>query len=135
MKQIFTAAIMVAIGLAILTTIHHASAQYPEFPDYGSSYYPTPQERYNSGWNHGLAAAILDFNDGGGYNNWSPGTHTIYYFLGFHDGYRAEWYSINYPQQYPVPTQNQQTINNYISIYGNGNTVTTDNEQGNNQGS
>jgi hypothetical protein len=67
-------------------------------------------------------------------SHWSPDTHTIYYFLGFHDGYRAEWYSINYPQQYPVPTQNQQTINNYISIYGNGNTVTTGNEQGNNQG-
>jgi hypothetical protein len=75
MKQIFTAAIMVAIRLAIMTTIHHASAQYMEFPDYGC--YLTPQERYNSGWNHGLAAAILDFNDGGGYNNWSPGTHNL----------------------------------------------------------
>jgi hypothetical protein len=132
-KQIFIATIMVAIGLAMLATIHHASAQYGEFPDYGSSYL-TPQERYTSGWNHGIAQAILDYNDRTGYNNWSPGTHTIYYFLGFHDGYRAEWYCINYPQQYPAPTQNQQTINNYISIYGNGNTVTTDNRQGINQG-
>ena len=133
MKQIFIATIIVAISLGMLATIHHVSAQYAEFPDYGSNYL-TPQERYNSGWNHGIAQAILDYNGGTGYNNWSPGTHTIYYFLGFHDGYRAEWYCINYPQQYPTPTQNQQTINNYISIYGNGNTVTTDNRQGINQG-
>jgi hypothetical protein len=133
MKQILTATIMVAIGLAILATIHHASAQYMESPDYGSSYYQTPQERYNSGWNHGIAQAILDYNDANGYDNWSPGTHTVYYTLGYHDGYRAEWYYINYPQQYQIPTQSEQTINNYISIYGNSNTVTSDNRQGDNQ--
>ena len=33
-----------------------------------------------------------------------------------------------------VPTQNQQTINNYISVYGDNNTVTADNRQGSNQG-
>jgi hypothetical protein len=54
MKQIFMAAIIIVIGLAILATTHHASAQYAEFPDYGSSYYQTPQKRYNSGWNHGI---------------------------------------------------------------------------------
>jgi hypothetical protein len=89
--------------------------------------------KFANGWNHGIAQAILDYNDANGYDNWSPGTHTAYYFLGFHDGYRAEWYYINYPQQYQVPTQNQQTINNYISIYGNSNTVTSDNRQGDNQ--
>ena len=90
MKRILMATIMVAIGLAILTTIHHASTQYTESPDYGSIYYQTPHERYNSGWNHGIAQAILDYNDAN--DNWSPGTHTVYYFLGFHEGYRAEWY-------------------------------------------
>jgi hypothetical protein len=61
MKRILMATIMVAVGLAALTTIHRASAQYMESPDYGSSYYQTSQERYNSGWNHGIAQAILDY--------------------------------------------------------------------------
>ena len=90
MNRMLFVPVIMAITIATMTaTTQYASAQYPESPDYGSGYYLTPQERYNSGWNHGLAQAILDYNDGRGYDNWSPGTHTIYYFLGFHDGYMA----------------------------------------------
>jgi hypothetical protein len=90
----------------------------------GSSDFGISSSSFQSGLNHGIADAQYDHANNLNYNNDGQCCHTPAYWNGFHQGYDREWN--NYASSH-------QTVNNYVTINGNGNEVYLNDRQNSDQ--
>ena len=81
---------------------------------------------YENGYSAGIADAVYDHNNDLSYNpvgSCLP-CHSEVYWNGFHHGYDTQWNTYQ---------SSQQTVNNYVTVNGNGNEVYLNQRQDSNQ--